>query len=94
MTALPSAELLQKHYETNHLEPGANYMCPVCKARMASASDLELHYSQNHSSEGARAKGGADSDEVGLKLELSAVSLKWNEERRVSRSFASSSASY
>lgn len=49
MAAFSSPDDLQNHYQSDHLEPGANYLCPVCKARLVTAEDLELHFSANHS---------------------------------------------
>lgn len=45
-------EILQDHYEDEHIEPSANYLCPVCKARLNSQQELEKHYTANHGVKG------------------------------------------
>ncbi|KAK8752379.1 hypothetical protein OTU49_005186 [Cherax quadricarinatus] len=45
-------ELLQDHYEAEHIDPSANYLCPVCKARLNSQQELEKHYSTIHGMKG------------------------------------------
>ncbi|MPC95004.1 hypothetical protein E2C01_090196 [Portunus trituberculatus] len=50
--SFPTPELLQDHYEAEHIEPAANYLCPVCKARLNSQQELEKHYSTIHSMKG------------------------------------------
>lgn len=45
-------EILQEHYEAEHIEPSANYLCPVCKARLNSQQELEKHYTDNHGVKG------------------------------------------
>lgn len=45
-------EVLQEHYEAEHIEPAANYLCPVCKARLNSQPELEKHFSNVHSVKG------------------------------------------
>lgn len=77
MAAFPSADNLQSHYEKEHLEPGANYLCPVCKARLDNATELELHYSANHSS--MRATGDLDV----LMQEINSLTSSLNEERYI-----------
>jgi DNA repair exonuclease SbcCD ATPase subunit len=77
MAAFPSADSLQSHYETEHLEPGANYLCPVCKARLDNASELELHYSVHHSASSVRATG----DTEVLMQEINTLTSSLNEER-------------
>lgn len=50
--SFPKPELLQDHYEAEHIEPSANYLCPVCKARLNSQQELEKHYSTIHGVKG------------------------------------------
>ena len=75
MAAFPSPDNLQSHYETEHLEPFANYLCPVCKARLDNATELELHYSAQHSS--TRVTGDVDI----LMHEINSLTSSLNEER-------------
>ena len=78
MASFPSQDDLQTHYQQDHLEPGANYLCPVCKARLNTAADLELHYAANHSSSSAaRTNIGVDS----LMQEINQLNASLNEER-------------
>ena len=77
MASFPSQDDLQTHYQQDHLEPGANYLCPVCKARLNTASDLELHYATVHSSSAARSNVNVDS----LVQELSELNSSLNEEK-------------
>ncbi|KAI9562572.1 hypothetical protein GHT06_010026 [Daphnia sinensis] len=77
MAAFPSPDNLQSHYETEHLEPGANYLCPVCKARLDNATELELHYSVHHSASSAKATG----DQETLMQEINTLTASLNEER-------------
>lgn len=77
MAAFPSPDNLQSHYETEHLEPGANYLCPVCKARLDNATELELHYSVHHSASSVKASG----DQETLMQEINTLTASLNEER-------------
>jgi uncharacterized Zn-finger protein len=78
MAAFPSPDNLQSHYETEHLEPGANYLCPVCKARLDNAAELELHFSVHHSASSA---GRAAGDTDVLMQEINSLTSSLNEER-------------
>lgn len=55
--SFPTPELLQDHYEAEHIEPAANYLCPVCKARLNSQQELEKHYTTIHSLKGMVVEG-------------------------------------
>ncbi len=60
------------------LEPGVNYLCPVCKARLDNAADLELHFSvHNSASSAARAAGDTNI----LMQEINSLTSSLNEER-------------
>ena len=66
----PTPEVLQDHYEAEHIEPAANYLCPVCKARLNSQQELEKHYTTIHSLKGKEEEeeeekgGGGGGDNV------------------------------
>ena len=81
MIAFPSPEILQSHYESTHLEPGANYMCPICKARLRNALELEQHFTQNHSVSASSLKHNGEGSLEGLRQELSNLNSTLNEER-------------
>ena len=78
MEAFTSPDDLQSHYEKIHMEPGANYLCPVCRARLGSAQELEIHFSENHS---ISSKNPGNDDIDSLKKDLSDMSSALNEER-------------
>ena len=77
MTAFSSPDTLQAHYQNVHLEPGANYLCPVCRARLNNASELEAHFSVNHSTSGNKKHDSLES----LRKELTELSSTLNEEK-------------
>ena len=67
MAAFPSADNLQSHYETEHLE-----------ARLDNAAELELHFSVHHSASSA---GRAAGDTDVLMQEINSLTSSLNEER-------------
>ncbi|KAK3856227.1 hypothetical protein Pcinc_037436 [Petrolisthes cinctipes] len=69
-------EVLQEHYEAEHIEPAANYLCPVCKARLNSQPELEKHYSNVHS-----VKDTSGHSLEALREELTELSTNLREER-------------
>ncbi|ROT84854.1 putative early endosome antigen 1 [Penaeus vannamei] len=74
--SFPKPELLQDHYEAEHIEPSANYLCPVCKARLNSQQELEKHYSTIH---GVKDTSGHSLET--LREELNELSTTLREER-------------
>lgn len=77
MEAFPSPDVLQTHYEKSHLDPGANYLCPVCRARLNTAAELETHFSENHS-----ASAGSNYQDLDtVKEDLAKTTSALNEER-------------
>ncbi|KAG0717390.1 Early endosome antigen 1 [Chionoecetes opilio] len=74
--SFPTPEVLQDHYEAEHIEPAANYLCPVCKARLNSQQELEKHYSTIHS-----LKDTSGHSLEALREELTELSTSLREER-------------
>ena len=62
-----------------------NYLCPVCKARLNTASDLELHYATIHSSSASARSTDVNVDS--LMQELNELNSSLNEERYVGYNF-------
>ncbi|XP_060565596.1 early endosome antigen 1-like [Ruditapes philippinarum] len=64
MKNLPSAEALQKHFDTEHnasaptADSGEGFVCPMCRKSLSSPEDLQNHYEEAHEHKGSENRDG------------------------------------